>query len=127
MINLPLSPMIEMALEEPPTTNDGKRPCLFYASMNDGESPESYIADIEEALVGRWLDPSTFETVNGWTILFKHSLDRAEIDVFGIAMREREDYVIVETWAEYRLQNPEENLPRLVAFLEDLQRSQIRH
>lgn len=123
--NPALGPLIEMALEDPPYL-EGKLPCLLYVSTSHMETQQTFKDDISNTMIGKLVDDTTFTTRNGWTIVFKHSLDREEIRTFELSIKERNDYQIVETWTEVALLR-KDDLPMLIDAIYRLDRMQTRH
>lgn len=125
LTNVALGPLTEMALENPPELQD-KIPCLLYVSTSHLETQQTFIDDLSRELIGVLVDETTYRTRNGWTVLFRHSMDREVIDTFRTAIKERNDYQIVENWSEYALKRTED-IPRLLACVEQLHKQQTRH
>lgn len=125
LTNVALGPLIEMALENPPDLQD-KAPCLLYISMSHLETQQTFIDDLSRELVGILVDETTYQTRNGWTVLFRHSMDREVIKSFETSIKERNDYHVVENWTEYSLKRTED-IPKLIAAVEELHRQQTRH
>ncbi len=127
MRNIGLSMLIEMALQPPPATQDDVEPVLLFLSTALETNQRSYSVDIEENLTGRFINDTTFRTFNGWTVIIRHAKERPDVLAFERAIRERQDYHVVETWSEVTLSNPEKNIPRLLDILQSRLEQQTRH